>query len=102
MALFEDKFQFVKIATDEMEGGQDVLSELMNGRQGGLPWMVILDGDGTELVSSNNEKGTNVGCPVDDFEIDHFVEMIKISSDKTEEQLGEIKSRMIEYAKTLR
>lgn len=102
MALFEDKFQFVKIATDEMEGGKTVQTDLMKGRQGGLPWMVILDGDGKELVSSNNAKGANVGCPVEDFEVDHFVEMIKVSSDTSEEQLGDIKTRMLEYAQTLR
>ncbi len=102
MALFEDEFHFVKIETDKMEGGEEVQKELMKGRQGGLPWMVILDGEGEELVSSNNAKGQNIGCPAEDHEIEHFVEMIKVSSDTSEELLGAIMSEMKEYAKTLR
>ena len=102
MGLFENEFCFVKIETDKMEGGKAILKELMNDRQGGLPWMVILDGEGNELVSSNNADGKNVGCPAEDWEIDHFVEMIKVSSDMPGEQLAVIKSEMQEYAKTLR
>lgn len=101
MSLFEEEFHFVKIETDKMQGGNGVLEELMKGREGGLPWIVILDGEGQELSSSNDSEGNNIGCPVADHEVEHFVEMIKVSSGTSEEQLGAIMTAMKTYAKTL-
>ncbi len=83
-----------------MQGGQDVLDELKKDRSGGLPWMTILDGDGTEIISSVGPEG-NIGFPVEPFEIDHFVEMIKQSSDADERQLSAIREAMTENAKKL-
>jgi len=77
-----------------MEGGEDVMDELKKDRQGGLPWMIILDGDGKELVTSNDPDGNNVGCPVEPQEIEHFVNMIKQSSDATEDELSAINEAM--------
>ena len=102
MALFEEEFHFVKIDTEEMKGGNAVFEAMMQDRRGGLPWMVILDGEGKELISSNDPKGQNIGCPVEDHEIEHFVEMIKVSSETSEEQLSAIMTEMKEYAKTLK
>jgi hypothetical protein len=102
MSLFEDEFHFVKIETDEMQGGNRVLEELMKGREGGLPWIAILDGEGQELVSSNDSKGNNIGCPVADHEVEHFVEMIKVSSGTDEERLNAIMTEMKAYAETLK
>jgi len=83
-----------------MEGGEEVFANLKNKRSGGMPWMTILDGDGKEIVSSVGPKG-NVGCPVQPFEIEHFVNMIKQSSDATEEELGSIKEALTAYAEKL-
>ncbi len=84
-----------------MQGGQDVLDELKKNRSGGLPWMTILDGDGSEIISSVGPDG-NIGFPVEPFEIDHFVEMIKQSSDADESQLSAIREAMTQNAKKLR
>ena len=93
--MFAEDYHFVAIATDDkMEGGQDVMDALKKDRQGGLPWMVVLDGDGKELVTSNDPDGTNVGCPVTPEEIVHFVNMIKLSSDATEDELSAINDAM--------
>ncbi len=64
--------------------------------------MVILDGDGKELITSNTSDGKNVGCPVEPFEIEHFVEMIKASSDATEGELAAITKVMTANAKKLK
>lgn len=72
-----------------MEGGEDVLNRLKQDRSGGLPWMVILNGDGEEITCSVGPQG-NVGFPVEPFEIEHFVDMIKTSSDASAEQLAAI------------
>ena len=84
-----------------MEGGQDVLTELKNDRSGGLPWMTILDGEGQEIISSVGPDG-NIGFPVEPFEIEYFVEMIKTASDASEEQLAAISEAMAENAKKLK
>lgn len=85
-----------------MEVGAEVMDELKKEREGGMPWMVILDGDGKELVTSNDSEGTNVGCPVEDFEIEHFVNMIKQSSDATDDELKAINDAMQANAKKLK
>ena len=84
-----------------MEGGEDVFTELKKDRSGGLPWMVILDGNGKEIVTSVGPEG-NVGCPVEPFEIEHFVDMIKQSSNASEEQLIAITDALLAYAKKLK
>ena len=87
----------VKIATDKMDQGDDVFSELKQDRSGGMPWMVVLDGQGAEIISSVGPKG-NVGCPIQPFEIEHFVDMIRESSDASEEQLVAISDAMTKFA----
>ena len=102
MALFEDNLVFVKIMTDKMEGGDKLLEELQKGRQGGLPWMVILDGSGNEIISSNDKDGNNCGCPVADHEIAHFGEMIQKSTNCDAEHLEKVIGSLKEYAATLK
>lgn len=84
-----------------MEGGEAVMDKLRKDRQGGLPWMVILDGDGNELISSVGPKG-NVGCPAEPHEIDHFVDMIKQSTDASEEELTEIRDALTANTEKIR
>ena len=63
------------IDTDRMSGGKEVADDLRHGKQSGIPWMVILDGDGKERINSIGPEG-NIGCPAEPFEIDHFLSMI--------------------------
>jgi hypothetical protein len=79
-----------------MPDGRDLLRDYCK-KPGGIPWFTILDGEGNELVNSTVPKG-NVGCPVQDFEIAHFMEMIKqTSKDPTEENLVSIKKSLENY-----
>lgn len=71
------------IDTDRMTNGKQVADELRRGKNSGIPWMVILDGDGEEQINSFGPKG-NVGCPADPHEIDHFLAMI----DKTRQHMS--------------
>ncbi|QEG23878.1 thioredoxin family protein [Mariniblastus fucicola] len=99
--LFENDFHFVKIDTERMAGGAKLFEEFLNGRECGLPCIVILDGDGNEIASSHGRDGKNIGCPFESHEISHFVEMIKNSSDMSQSQLREVGVAMEEYVKTL-
>lgn len=88
--LFDDNYLVVAIATDKMEGGQVMFDEMKKDRSGGMPWMVILDGDGKELITSVGPEG-NIGCPVQPAEVAHFVTMIESSSTSDEQRLEEIR-----------
>jgi hypothetical protein len=73
-----------------MEGGQVMFDQMKRERSGGMPWMVILNGDGKEMITSVGPEG-NVGCPVQPAEIDHFVTMIQSSSSSDEQRLEKIR-----------
>lgn len=60
-----------------------------------MPWMVVLDSDGKELITSVGPKG-NVGCPVQPDEIDYFVKMIESSSVSNEQRLEKIRKALTE------
>jgi len=59
-----------------MANGDAVSEKLRGDRTGGIPWIVILDGEGTELVSSDGPNG-NVGCPITTDERAYFVTMVE-------------------------
>ena len=73
--LFADDYLLLKIDVEAMELGDEVAKKLRGTRTGGIPWIVILDGDGAELISSDGPNG-NIGCPITKDECAHFVTMI--------------------------
>ena len=85
-----------------MIDGAKVAARLRKGKRGGIPWMVILDGDGKELVTSDGPKG-NVGCPVAPHEIDWFMTMIARTATNldTDEQKA-IRKHLDAYAQQFR
>ena len=90
-------FVAVKIDLSEMENGTEVAKRLRKSRTGGIPWMVILDGNGKELVSSDGPEG-NCGYPLRPHEVDHFLNMLRTTSTRIDEkQLVKIKSALDEY-----
>ena len=91
----------VMIDVDRDTDGKALNERLQKGRPGGLPWMVVLDGEGRELVTSNAEPNDrNIGGPVADWECAWFVEMLKRSAgDKvTAEQIAAVAADLEEYA----
>ncbi len=68
-------FVCVKIDEDRMAEGKEVEHQLRDGKSGGIPWIVFLDGDGKPLVTSDGPHG-NVGFPAKPEEIAHFVGML--------------------------
>ena len=79
-----------------MENGSEVFKEHCE-KPGGIPWFVILNGDGKALANSNGPDG-NCGCPVAESEIAHFMSMIeKTCKQPTKEGLAAIKKSLEEY-----
>ena len=70
----------VMIDVDRDTNGKAINERLKGKRGGGLPWMVILDAEGKEIVSSNAEPdGGNIGGPRSAEECAWFAEMLQRS-----------------------
>lgn len=82
-AELERHYIFVKLDISRDKLGEDVFERCKGKREGGIPWYVILDADGTERVTSNlpatasRRAGTNMGFPTLPPEIDHFLTMLR-------------------------
>jgi hypothetical protein len=59
-----------------MTHGKEVADRFALAKPGGIPWMVIVDGKGEVLATSEGADG-NIGYPYKPAEIDHFLGMLK-------------------------
>jgi hypothetical protein len=92
----------IKIDVERNASGDAVAKRLRGERRGGIPWMVILDADGKELVSSDAPSG-NIGCPVQPEEVAWFAEMLRRSTSRLDDDdVAGIQAELEAYAKTLR
>ncbi len=83
--LIDKAYVSVKIDVDRMTGGADVLKSLRPSNRGGIPWFAVLGADGKATVTSDDDKGDNVGFPVEAAEIEHFRKMLDRSATKLSE-----------------
>ena len=88
------------IDTQRDKGGQALNDKLKRNRSGGLPWLVILDTEGKELVTSNaKDGGGNIGSPVSKAECAWFLEMLSQTQSKTgEDELAVLASELEKHA----
>jgi hypothetical protein len=96
--LFADDYLILEIDVETMENGEATAKRLRGERGGGIPWIAILDADGTELAASDGPNG-NIGCPVSEDECAYFVSMIeKTIRHAPEGRVAEIAKVLKEYA----
>lgn len=89
------------IDSGKHDNGKSVIAKV-RGHEGGIPWMAILDADGKQLVTSDAPKG-NIGCPVEPWEVEWFVEMVnRTKSRLTEADVAAIQAANEEFAKKYR
>jgi hypothetical protein len=99
MALLTQDYVVIKIDTDEMEHGAEVAKRLRGQRDNGIPWMVVLDSEGNELISADGPNG-NIGCPIVPEGIDHFMKMIQQTSQHADaEAHARLRAALEEFAK---
>lgn len=91
----------VMIDTERMTHGQDIMDRLKGERKGGLPWMIVLDADGKELITSNKKDGgDNIGGPVQPDEIAHFMTMLRQTKQHlTDDEVAIVEAELNVYAK---
>lgn len=91
----------LKIDIDRHLNGKAVAERLRGDRTGGIPWMVITDEAGTELISSDGPRG-NCGCPVAPHEIEWFMTMIQRTvRTLNAEQVATIEAELKAFAKSI-
>lgn len=76
--LMAKDFHCVKIDNDRMTSGKEVYRQQLAAagvREGGIPWFVILEGDGRLLAHSNGPAG-NIGFPYQPDEVAHFAAIL--------------------------
>ena len=89
-ALFADDYVGLKIDVEQMAHGSDVAKQRRLDRDGGIPWIVVLDGDGQKLISSDGPGG-NIGCPISEDECAFFVPTIgKTITKSSQKRIDEI------------
>jgi len=88
---FERDYVVVRIDIERMQGGAELAGELRGERDGGIPWMVILDADGAARITSDGPEG-NCGCPARPHEVDHFLAMV----DATREHMSDEERAILE------
>lgn len=70
-AVLGATFVDCKVDTDRMTGGAAALRRYRGSDEGGIPWFVIVDGEGRTIATSDTQDG-NLGFPFTDGEIDGF------------------------------
>jgi hypothetical protein len=73
--LFDKEFACVKL-DGRMDRGRPVIERVRPKRDGGIPWLVIMDAHGQPLITSDAEGG-NIGHPSDADGIAHFEKMLR-------------------------
>ncbi len=103
--IYEQGWVDLMIDVDRDTNGKAINERLKRDRKGGLPWLVVLDTEGKEIVSSNTEPGGgNIGAPVQPDECAWFGVMMERSrGDKvSKEQLAAMLADLEEFAKPKR
>ncbi|HZN41649.1 MAG TPA: hypothetical protein VFD82_22790 [Planctomycetota bacterium] len=80
--------------------GAEVIAKLRGDHaDGGIPWLVVVDGEGKQIVTSDGPKG-NIGCPVQPNEIAWFRTMLERSRKRlTTDELDSIQQANEAFAK---
>ena len=98
-------YVMLKIDTERNLNGAEVALRLRGSDQGGIPWMVITDADGKQLINADRptDDGTaNIGCPATKEEQAWFMTMIqKTRQHMSGGQLKAIEMGLAIYARSL-
>jgi len=68
-------------------GAVEIMQQLREGADGGIPWFAILDAQGNKLATSNLPKsGRNIGFPSEAEGQEHFMNMLKSTRQRMTDQ----------------
>ncbi len=88
--IWSEDFIWVKM-DHRWTGARDLMAELRDGADGGIPWVAILDADGAVLETSNDQTGDNIGFPGKQTSRVYFRNMILRTAQRlTDDQITEL------------
>ena len=77
--VWEKDYIWIKM-DHRWQGAEEIMDELRDGAEGGIPWIAILDAQGKKLATSNDPKtGDNIGFPSEATGKKHFARMLNDS-----------------------
>lgn len=86
-ALIDKDYVHVKLDS-RMPEAEALIGELRARKEGGIPWMVILDASGAALITSDAESG-NIGYPGEPGSQAHWRKMLTTSRQRlTDEEVA--------------
>jgi len=96
-AAWVDDYIWIKM-DHRWAGAREIMAELRDGAEGGIPWTAILDEDGMVLATSNLASGENVGFPSTEPARAHFKSMlmntkIRLTDAQVNQLVGELKPK---------
>ena len=103
-AILAKDFIDLKIDEDRTIGGKELSAKMRGERQGGLPWIVLLDAQGKELAAGNDlddKEKANVGFPQAEPEIVWFGKMLASArSSISDAEIEELKASLVKARET--
>jgi thiol:disulfide interchange protein len=89
-------FVHVKVDTDRMTHGQELLQEYCE-KPGGIPWFAFIDPRTKEVLATSDGPKGNAGFPFEEFEIDHYCDMLgKCGGRITSDQIATVEKSLNE------
>lgn len=76
-SILEKYFVDIKIDTDRMTGGAELLQKFRGDADGGIPWFVFVDPESGKAVATSDGPKGNLGFPWTDEEIAGFGRMLE-------------------------
>ena len=77
--------------TLENPGALEILNKY-KGKDQGIPFWLVFDSKGNLLADSQYEPGKNSGCPASSQEVDYFVQVLKKTSDISEDEMRKVRA----------
>jgi hypothetical protein len=94
--LLSKDFVLLYVDLSKVPGAVDLQKGYPKSLNQGIPWFVILDAEGKELVDSNGPKG-NIGHPDTDEEIEVFTGILKkVAANLTESDRAALKKSLVD------
>lgn len=83
--VWEQDYIWVKM-DHRWTGAKEVMAEIRDGAEGGIPWFAILDASGKKLATSNApESGDNIGYPSEESGQVHFAHILNTTRQRMTE-----------------
>ena len=99
-AALADDFVLAKVDIERMTHGSDVL-ERYRTKDGGIPWYVVLDGEGKPRGTADASFG-NIGYPFEPHEIDAFVKLLESQGTLEPAQVETVRKGLQSAAEVIR